>query len=476
MYVFAMPADKWNEKNPNKQAILQLILKHQRGVGELNKLRDYYEGKHKILDDEERENRLVCNHAKDISDTASGYFIGNPVTYKSADTDINKLTDALEEAGADETDGDNGLDLSIYGRAYEYIYTKQGDTALMTKNLRPQNTFMVYDDTIEQNELFGVYYYARKDDTDINNIVYVATILTQNYKYVLDIQNIEGPQALIEAPEAHFKGEVPLIEYLNNKLAIGDFELQIPLIDAYNALMSDRITDKEQFIDAILAIYGTLLVDDDIKERDENGKTMSGGEAAMRKLHKEKLLEMPGDGSKAEYLTRTYDEAGVEILKKAIEQDIHKFSHIPCMTDESFGGNVSGVAMEFKLLGMENITKIKTRYYKRGLRKRLRIFANFLNTRSGIRIDTAGITPVFTRALPKNLLEISQYVSNLWGKVSRRTLLAQVPFVDDVDEEIKMIDEENEESLKRQQEAFGIGSNTPPDQSPDKKDAGDGEQ
>ena len=28
---------------------------------------------------------------------------------------------------------------------------------------------------------------------------------------------------------------------------------------------------------------------------------------------------------------------------------------------ESFGGNVSGVAMEFKLLGMENITKIKTR-------------------------------------------------------------------------------------------------------------------
>lgn len=210
--------------------------------------------------------------------------------------------------------------------------------------------------------------------------------------------------------------------------------------------------------------------------KDENGRTMSGGQAAMRKLHKDKLLEMPGDGSKAEYLTRTYDEAGVEILKKAIEQDIHKFSHIPCMTDESFGGNVSGVAMEFKLLGMENITKIKTRYYKRGLRKRLRIFANFLNTRSGIRIDTAGITPVFTRALPKNLLEISQYVSNLWGKVSRRTLLAQVPFVDDVDEEIKMIDEENEESLKRQQEAFGIGSNIPPDQPPDKKDVGDGEQ
>lgn len=473
MYVFTMPANNWDEANPNKQAILQLILKHRKGVERLDKLKAYYEGKHKILDDSERENKLVCNHAKDISDTASGYFIGNAVTYKSSDK-INDLVEALDNAEADETDGDNGIDLSIYGCAYEYIYTKHDDTVLVTKNLRPQNTFMVYDDTIEQNELFAVYYYARKDDTNINNIVYVATVLTRNYKYVLDIQNMEGPQALIEAPEPHYKGEVPVIEYLNNKLGIGDFELQIPLIDAYNALMSDRITDKEQFIDAILAIYGTLLADDD--EYDEDGKKISDtSEEARKQLKRKKILELP-DGTKAEYLTRTFDESGVEILKKAVEQDIHKFSHIPCMTDESFGGNVSGVAMEFKLLGMENITKIKTRYYKKGLRKRLRIFANFMNTRSGVRIDVSGITPVFTRALPKNLLEISQYVANLWGKVSRRTLLAQVPFVDDVDEEIKMIDEENEESLKRQQEAFGIGSNTPPDHTPDDEDVGDGEQ
>ena len=97
-------------------------------------------------------------------------------------------------------------------------------------------------------------------------------------------------------------------------------------------------------------------------------------------------------------MTRTFDESGVEILKKAIEQDIHKFSHIPCMSDESFGGNVSGVAMEFKLLGMENITKIKTRYYRKGLRKRLRIFCNYLALH-GKSVDPTGITMIFTRAL-----------------------------------------------------------------------------
>lgn len=136
------------------------------------------------------------------------------------------------------------------------------------------------------------------------------------------------------------------------------------------------------------------------------------------------------------------------------------------MTDESFGGNVSGVAMEFKLLGMENITKIKTRYYKKGLRKRIRIFCNFLSIQ-GKKVDPAGITMTFTRALPKNLLEISQIVANLWGKVSRKTLLSQIPFVDNVDDELAALDQETEENMKRQQEVFGLQSAPPDSEDPD---------
>ena len=464
MYVFTLPAENWDELNIDKQVIRHLILKHRNFVDRFLNLENYYEGKHKILGDSSRKNKLVCNHAKDISDTASAYFIGNPVAYKSQ-ADITDLLDKLEYAGADEADGDNGLDLSIFGRSYEYIYTKKDETDLVIKNLSPTNTFVVYDDTIEQNELFAVYYYAKKDDSDRVDTQYIATVVTENYKYILNIQDIDNVQPVYENPEPHFKGEVPIIEYLNNKMGIGDFELQIPLIDAYNALMSDRVTDKEQFIDAILAIYGTLLSDAD--EYDEDGNKISdSAEKAQEELKKKKILELP-DGTKAEYLTRTFDENGVEILKKAIEQDIHKFSHIPCMSDEAFGGNVSGVAMEFKLLGMENITKIKTRYYKKGLRKRLRIFANFYANK-GVNFDASGIVPTFTRALPKNLLEISQIVSNLWGKVGKKTLLAQIPFVDDPDEELKTVEKETEEDIKRQQEMFGLQKNDPPEEgSPD---------
>ena len=442
MRIYTMPRSDWDEQNPNKQAILTLILKHQNEVERLHKLKQYYVGQHDILG-ENRKNKLVCNHAKDISDTASSYFIGNPISY-NGDEDISLLMDAFEQAGADEADGDNGLDLSIYGCAYEYIYPMEDSTALSVKNLSPENTFMVYDDTIEQKELFAVYYYVKKDDSDNRNPIYVATVLTDNLKWVLDIEKIPGSQSLLEEPEPHYFEQIPIVEYLNNKLAIGDFELQIPLIDAYNALMSDRITDKEQFIDSILAIYGALLGDPDAV--DEDGKT------AKERVKEDKLLELPKD-SKAEYLTRTFDEQGVEVLKKAIEQDIHKFSHIPCMTDESFGGNVSGVAMEFKLLGMENITKIKTRYYKKGLRKRLRIFAHWLSVK-GKNVDISGIKTIFTRCMPKNLLEISQWVSNLWGKVSRKTLLSQIPFVDDVEAELTAVNEEEEEAIEKQKKLF----------------------
>ena len=116
MHVFTMPASRWDEMNPDKLAILHLIQKHASGVDKLKEKKKYYEGKHKILA-EDRENKLVCNHAKDISDTASAYFIGNPVVYKSKE-DIALLTDALEAAGADEADGDNGLDFFFYVSAY----------------------------------------------------------------------------------------------------------------------------------------------------------------------------------------------------------------------------------------------------------------------------------------------------------------------------------------------------------------------
>ena len=169
----------------------------------------------------------------------------------------------------------------------------------------------------------------------------------------------------------------------------------------------------------------------------------------MESLAEHKLLELHPE-ARAEYLSKTLNENEVETLRNAVKQDIYTFSHIPNLTDENFAGNSSGVAMEFKLLGLEMITKIKQRYYVKGLKKRIKLFANYLGL-TQIAIDANSIIPNFSRSLPKNLLEISQIVSNLDGKVSQETLLSQIPFVEDPMSEIEKVNEEKQENIAQNQ-------------------------
>jgi len=464
LYNLTYPRREFDENNLKKDLIHTLIVKHHGIIADkMFSNKRYYDGEHEIKNKERKKDgpnaRVVCNHAKDISDTASGYFMGNPITYNCAGDEtegLDILTTCFDSAQADDADSDHALNISIYGVSYEYIYAKEDEAELTIRVLEPEFTFIVYDDTIEQRELFAVYYRVEKNDEN-GDIRYAATVLTENYKYEFTLHgNKTSESDSAEGPEAHYMGCIPVVEYKNNKDNIGDFEQQISLIDAYNTLMSDRVNDKEQFIDAILVIYGTLLGDTE----EETGE-------AMEHLRERKILEIPV-GSKAEYLTRTFDEVSVETLRKAIKEDIYTFSHVPNLTDENFAGNSSGVAMEFKLLGLEMITKVKERYYKKGLRKRMRIFCNFLGLKQ-ISISPNSIMPVFSRSLPKNLAELAQIVSNLKGNVSMKTLLQLLPFVESPEDELESVKAENQENIENQKKLFGNEPNLPPDYEDDKR-------
>ncbi len=457
MVRFTYPAEKFDEDNLDKSIILTLVKKHEGMVGRLMKNKKYYDGHHAIeqkkREDEAAPNsKVVCNHAKEIADTVTGYFMGHPVTYSNTGRrDIEPLLKAFDDANVDDVDADNALDMSIYGAGYEYVYVKEGEAVPTSKNISPLSTFIIVDDTIEENELCGVYYYKRKNSVE-NSDTYVATVSTSNYTYVLNITDsgADASMPVTELPERHFFGEPQIIEYLNNKEAIGDFEQQIPLIDAYNTLMSDRINDKEQFIDAVLVLYGALMGDDE-EEVSE----------AQKQLRKEKLLELP-ENARAEYLLRQMDESGAEVLRKALKEDIYNLSHVPNFMDENFAGNISGVAMEYKLLGMEMLTKVKERNYRKGLRKRIRLYCNYLKLMA-VKMEAGSIMPAFSRALPKNLMELSQIVTNLQNNVSDKTLLKLLPFVEDPDYEIKEVEKHKAEEVKRQQALFSVGANTPPE-------------
>ena len=113
------------------------------------------------------------------------------------------------------------------------------------------------------------------------------------------------------------------------------------------------------------------------------------------------------------------------------------------MSDTAFGGNASGVAIKYKTLPMENVVAIKERKFKKGLQRRIELLFNILAIK-GSSYDWRAIDIVFTRNLPSNDTEIANMVYKLSGKVSKETLLSQLPFVEDVDAEIERLKDEQE--------------------------------
>lgn len=425
--------------------VSKYIKRHALEIPYLEKLERYYTGEHDIRNRQKEQglsnNKLVTNHAKYIADFISGYLAGEPVSYTSeTDADITAMTDALKKAKAYIQDTDLALDASKFGRAYEYIYTSNEPGTVYAKLARfsPLNAFVVYDDTVEQNPVFGVYYYPVYD-ADGNMTGYNGLYCTALYIYNFVLTRDKSVQSVAE-PQEHPFGKVPLDEIYNDFERIGDYEDVISLIDAYNILQSDRVNDKEQFVNALLVIRGQVLGDTD----EEAAETMDA-------IQQHGVMTLDRDADAA-YLTRSMDESGSEILKTSIVHDIHKISCVPDMSDENFAGNVSGVAMRFKLLALEQRTKIKERFFTEGLQYRLECIANLLKVQGSGAINTDDIKITFTRSLPANEVEEAQVTSMLQGIVSDKTLLSRLSFVTSPEEEAKAVETDKQAALDRQQQ------------------------
>ena len=126
---------------------------------------------------------------------------------------------------------------------------------------------------------------------------------------------------------------------------------------------------------------------------------------------------LPDGEARAEWLCKQLNETDTEVLKCALNADIHKMCMVPDMTDVNFAGNSSGVAMRYKLLGLEQLTRIKERWFREGLRQRIRLYARYLTLLGKPELESSGVRIVFTRSLPMNELEVAQTVKELEGLV-----------------------------------------------------------
>ena len=99
--------------------ITKLIERHERERQRYRLLHDYYMGDHRILNRRKRgknvaNNRIMCNHAKYITDMTQSYLVGNPVTYAvSDDYDIEAIKNAYLEQDIPSVDSEIVKNMSI---------------------------------------------------------------------------------------------------------------------------------------------------------------------------------------------------------------------------------------------------------------------------------------------------------------------------------------------------------------------------
>jgi SPP1 family phage portal protein len=440
--------DNWD--SVDAKLLQSCIKEHRDGLERIKKLEDYYRGEHEILkrdmggeDKGLPNNRLVHNHAKYITDVASGYFGGNPVKYSGPK--IEPITDAYKAADVASHDAEMVKDLSMFGIALELHYMSSDNPPIPKVTcIDPRQIFLVVDDSVEYRSLFGVHYYEKRD-MENKAVGWYVNVYTASKMTRYEIKDIGGVDFEQKEITDHYYKSVPIVEFWNNEEQQGDFEQQLTLIDAYNTLGSDRVNDKEQFVDSILKLVGASL-----------GDTEADAGRTIRMLKKYKVLELPADrGADASWLTKTLNEADTEVLRNAIKSDIHEFSMVPNLTDEKFAGNVSGEAMKYKLFGLEKLCETKERYFIQALRERLKLFAAILQ----IKAQDVGLNDVeitLTRSVPSNDTDTALLITQLSGHVSNETLISQLSFIKDPVEENKKVMAEKAQAMKDQQEAFGM--------------------
>ena len=421
--------------------ILDLIKKHSKEKRRLSKLQKYYNNENtkiatrKYKNKNKPKNRLSHPYAQYITDTAVGYLLGKPVAYATEDKNLlETITDIFRYN--DESDNNTTLAkmASIYGYAYEIMYLDKNARPRF-KAIDPSELIVCYDNTLEENIVLAIRYYdevVRNNDLEETvTRLEVYTKPTENDKgeIIANGKIIRGTISLesitLEDEEDYYFNDIPVNVYINNDELYGDFEKVLSLIDAYDQSQSDTANDFELFTNCMLVINGELIDD----EQAEN-------------LNDVNLIQFLNSDSDAKYLIKDIQDTALENYKNRLNEDIHRFSFVPNMSDENFSNNASGIAMKFKLMGLENLIGVKEAKFKKGLMRRIELLCAYAKMKNNSDYSYLAIEPVFTRNTPNNELELSQIMQNLTGILSEETIIGMSPRVSDIQAEIERKEKE----------------------------------
>lgn len=429
------------------QDYLKLVQDHlENQVPRIQMLNRYYIGQNDGImyrdrrkDREKADYRTAHPFAENVTTFRTSYLVGKPVKTELVGDQYDDLNIWLEDWNVrEDTDAHNldlVTDLSKFGRAYELLYRGYDDqTHIAISN--PEWTFVVYDETVQQEPLFAVRYPSvkRKGET-----LYQITVYLKDRTLEFEPTKIIGGKLTNPTVQFHAFGGIPIVEYGANRYRIGDYEKVLPMIDLYDYAQSDTGNYMTDTNESLMVVIGDFDPDTVTYDKEANMMLLPTGESSNGQQ----------TSLSAQYIYPQYDVTGTESYKDRLRRDIYLFAYTPDMSDENFSANRSGEAMKYKLMGLEQDRAIKERLVRRGMARRYGLVISLSRSIHEISQDVNinDLVVTFTPNLPANLSQELPTLVNAGAKFSQATLLAQASFVDNVQDELEAVDKERQDNM-----------------------------
>lgn len=437
---FTYELEQLEEGNRDPKLIAQMINNHKDKAEKMKAAYDRYKAEclpiqDRQLDDPMNINNVVSHdYFGEIIDMKIGYFAGTPATY-TMPTQAEKAfklfatRNRLADLDAETT---KYASICGYGARLSYIDENKD---IRVVNIKPWQAIPIGSNGMDESD-FGLRYYKVKtaDGEECRAELYEPNKMTEYRGGGFGALKEYDTKTLV----FNF---CPLWGYENNEELIGDGDKVISEIDAYDRVVSDVNSEIEAFRMAYLAFYGVLPPDEEEEESYVKAGTF--------------YFSKDGNGGQSggEFITKTLQDTAIENHLNRLHDDIYRFSKTPDLSDEAFGGTVTGIAAKYKLLPLENKTATFERKFKSSSLRMFQVIEGPLKG-LGITFDPFEVEMTFTRTFPEDLYSEAQATVQLKGQVSEETRLSKLSFVDNPAEELKAMKAEQEEAYQQQVKAM----------------------
>lgn len=386
-------------------------------AGDINYLMQYVRGRQDIFDRvkvvrPDIDNRVVVNHANEITRNLVGYAFGKPIKYVPRQAGKRSAVKKLNEYTANEdkftSDQELATQLSVCGIGYRGVfyntYAIDDDNPFILQILDPRSTFVVYASDFPDMPVMGCTYYLTNPDV-LDSNESIVTIYTHDYVYTFRTGDFCGisPEQLVSMTPNPLDA-IPIVEYQNNSFRMGDWETSISLMNALNTVTSDSVNDVSQFVQSILVAVNAEFTEESIEQLKAN-KIVS--------IYSSR--ELPAD---LKYIAEQSNPNNLTSLREFLLQQLEIVTGLPSRNTSSSGGGDTGDAVYLRdgYENLEIVARIKESFFRKGERETLNLIIKWLDvSNKGLPLTVNNIDIKFTRNSTDNLLNKANALATLNG-------------------------------------------------------------